>query len=844
MRKGVEIYMTQTNDIHLPSWISPGMVFQQGVPVVLRGEVGSPNTPVTLEVMKDPTDGRKVSKLDADYGVILSLETIAGDDGSFRFELPAYRSSTDAYTLVFHSLTDSLTIEDCRCGDVWVMFGGRPLSAAISETAAPRTPLKKDVMPLLRFYSPKKGVLDQVEKLSYEPILTSTDEKWIRIRDTKELAAVSAVAFSYAYHLAEQLHYPVGILDLAEDYAPIYRWLSHEGIDNNEAIRNYLEEKNLYFDEEGWRANIARLDQKKDAILSGTLLKKDEDEEDSDSEESFVFEDEEKIDVPIDPEGALAFEDQEGGTSEKAPEKEKSDSSPSEEKKEEGSSEGEKKENQEDSEEKGKVLEKKIPEESKEISPDDLMKIPEDSDEDKDDDDEPPLSFPTEELAHFEKEKHNNHDLLNSLIPSAETIETETLVSEAAHRPLVGPQDMMSVFYNHKLAPLCDTSIRGIVFAPDASDAEIEKSYVSMVRQLLIDLAGVFGPRKIDDKHQVPSFIIMQLHPDAMDPEAPYRHVEFNERLCAIRRKFPMPIGILGQHDLLLPNKAVSFTLGRRLSCIALGLHFTPKMPASSPECVGVEVVGNKIMLSFDNTIDGLRLSENESILRGFAVCDESRVYVPASARILHGVRVMVWNDDIENPVGVTYGYSPIPHQATFRNRIDLPVLPFRFDRIPSEYCPDLTFTGCEDLSFIGKKTWDSDFEKLETYKITKGKANIFREVMNKTQGAASLRIEYEPENSLLSFGPVLSYASVMAPIRFSKARRICLDVFNPDQVEKTMQISGFRGEATIEIGLKWQTISLNWGSFDDMEISELLFTIFDRQRSGAIYIDNIRFLP
>ena len=130
-------------------------------------------------------------------------------------------------------------------------------------------------MPLLRFYSPKKGVLDQVEKLSYEPVLTSTDEKWIRIRDTKELAAVSAVAFSYAYHLAEQLHYPVGILDLAEDYAPIYRWLSHEGIDNNEAIRNYLEEKNLYFDEEGWRANIARLDQKKDAILSGTILKKE-----------------------------------------------------------------------------------------------------------------------------------------------------------------------------------------------------------------------------------------------------------------------------------------------------------------------------------------------------------------------------------------------------------------------------------------------------------------------------------------------------------------------------------------------------------------------------------------
>ncbi len=211
--------MAQTNDIRLPSWISPGMVFQQGVPVVLRGKVGSSSVPVTLEVMKDPTDGRKVSKLDTDYGVILSLETVSEEDGSFRFTLPPYRSSTDAYTLVFHSLTDTLTIEDCRCGDVWVLFGGRPLAASISQTAAPRTPLKKDVMPLLRFYSPEKGVLDQVDVLSYEPILTEEKTKWIRIRDTLELASVSSVAFSYAYHLAEQLHYPVGILDLAETLA-------------------------------------------------------------------------------------------------------------------------------------------------------------------------------------------------------------------------------------------------------------------------------------------------------------------------------------------------------------------------------------------------------------------------------------------------------------------------------------------------------------------------------------------------------------------------------------------------------------------------------------------------
>ncbi|MBR3057297.1 MAG: hypothetical protein IKG93_04940 [Clostridiales bacterium] len=826
--------MTQTNDIRLPSWISPGMVFQQGVPVKLRGEVGKPNVPVTLEVMKDPTDGRKVSKLDTDYGVILSLETTSSEDGSFQFDLPPYKSSTDAYTLVFHSLTNNLTIGDCRCGDVWVMFGGKPFGISISESAAPRTPLKKTVMPLIRFYTPERNALTDIEKISYEPILTQQDHNWIRIRDTKELAKVSSVAFSFAYHLAEQLHYPVGILDLAEDYAPIYRWLSHDGIDNNDTIREYLDERNLYFDEEGFRANILRLTEKKNAILTGSLLKKDEVGEDGEatSEESFVFEDEEKCDVPIDPEGALAFEDDDGTKKEEAEEKEETSETPASDESvpDENKEEPKKKEEQADQEEKE--------ESSSETEEDAGFKLTEDT-EDPEEKDEAPLLFPDEEV---EKEIKSNHDLITSMLKLA-PVENDTLVSEASHKPLVGPEDLMSVLYNHKLAPLCDSSIRGIVFAPDASDAQIGKSYTIMVRQLLIDLARVFGPRTIEDKLQVPSFIILGLHPDAMDPEKPYQHVEFNERLSAIRRSFPMPIGILSQHDMLLADQAVSFALGRRLSCIALGLHFTPKMPSSSPECVGVEVIGNKIMLSFDNTVDGLRLAENEAILRGFSICDESRVYVPAQARILHGVRVMVWNDEIENPVGVTYGYSPIPHQATFRNRIDIPVLPFRFDRIPSEYCPDLTFAACEDLSFIGKRTWEDSFEKLPTYQVTKGKAEIFREVMNKTQGAASLRIKYETENSLLSFGPVLSYASCMAPLHFSKARRICLDVFNPDQVEKTMQISGFRGEATIAIGLRWQTITLTWSSFDEMEISDLKFTIFDRQRSGEIYIDNIRFL-
>jgi len=782
-------FMALEKDIILPSWISAGMVFQQGVPLLLHGRTG-PDNPVTLDVVKDPTDGRKVSKLDTDYGVIISLETTSDDEGNFHFKLPPYRSSTDAYTLVFRVMTSSLSINDCRCGDVWVMLGGKPLSIPICQTGAPRTPLKKSIMPSIRFFSPKRDCYSDVSAFSYEPILESKEGCWIHVRDTQLLKNVSSAAFSLAYHLSDQLHYSVGIIDLAEEYAPIYRWLSHDGIDENDTIREVLSERGLYFTEEGFHENVkSLLEKKKEVILAKAAAAASIEEEEKEKAKA------------IERERMLA-------------------------EKQAKSAEAEKKSSEEDTES---------------TSEDDDVSLDTTDTENTDSmsssqEDEPLLSFPNDDVVN---ETVSNVKLFSKFIIGDDPLE------EAVPEPLpvVIGADMMSVLYNHMLSPLCDISIRGIVYAPDASDAAFGEKYVPMVRQLLVDLARVFGPRSIDDRAQVPSLILLGLHPNAIDVEKPYQHVEFNERLSAIRRRFPMPIGILSQHDMLLPDKTATFTIGRRLANIALGLHFTPKMPSSSPECDGIEIIGNKVMLSFDNTVDGLRLAENESILRGFSICDERRVYVPASAKILHSVRVMVWNDEIANPVGVMYGYSPIPHQATFKNRIDLPVLPFRIDRVPSVYCSDMTFTDCDMLTFVGKEKWEDEFTTLPVYRVTKGKADIVLEDMNKTQGSSSLHIKYDTENSLLSFGPVLSDASSLTPLDLSYSKGIAVDIFNPDQAEKTLQISGFSGSANIEIGLRWQTIMLPFQSEKAKQLESMTFTLFDTSRSGEIYVDNIRFL-
>jgi len=746
------------NTFKLPAWLSTGMVFQQGVPLLLYGDAGQYSS-VTLEVVKDPTDGRRVSKLDTDYGVILSLETRTDETGVFSFELPTYKASTDAYTLIFHSVTESITIKDLRCGDVWVFLGSQPLCIPISRAGAPRTPLKEKSLSLIRFFMPERTGLSADGKYFYAKSDKPSPSPWIRIKDSALLSQVSSVAFSLAYHLADQLHYPIGIIDLALEGSAIYSWMSREGIESSAELTSAMKERKLFLSENDWNAYFG----------GEKTIQPSVDTEKTDKDKKTLS----------DP-AELAVET----------------TKPSE-----------------NSPEEATLSEKDI------VA--DLHNEPEVDLESKKSTDETTTGN-VKALSNLSIEVAAKKHMLDDSVPK---------------------ERLMTALFNNKLIHFRDVSIRGIVYAPDISDSSLTEQYLQFVRQFLIDMSSVFGPKKIIHKSTVPSLILLQISPENLEPKNPLRYLELNETLSLIRRKLPMPIGILSQHDLLLPEKAKTFTIGRRLASIALGLHFTPKMPSSSPECIGVEIVANKIMLNFDNTVDGLKLAENESVLRGFAICGEDRVYMPANARILHGVRVMVWHDDIAQPIGVAYAYSPVPHLATFRNRADLPVLPFRFDREKSENLPDLTFANCDNLDFIGRQTWESPFEVLPVFKVLKGEGSICKEVLNKTQGSAALRIEYLTENSQFNFGPVLSYATLFAPLNLSQFRQIAIDIFNPDLAEKALTVSGFSGRAVIQVGLRWQTLILPVDGDDPLLLQNLEIGIFDTQRNGSVYIDNIRFL-
>ena len=261
--KQVRLYM-QVNQIILPSWLNNKTVFQQQVPFVIEGKA-APSATITLEISKDPTDGRRVSKLDAEYGTILSLETTTSGKGDFKFTVPAYKASTDAYTFVFKCFSDTVTLSDIRCGDVWVFLGTEYLSIPMKNAVAPATPLKRQVMSHLRFFTPARNGLESDEKeIAYEPKTHFSEAHWIKITDTKELSNVSSSAFSFAYTVADQVHYPVGVVDLSCAESSIINWISDEVVENQTALSDYLEELELLADEDRYNANLKKDRHKRD----------------------------------------------------------------------------------------------------------------------------------------------------------------------------------------------------------------------------------------------------------------------------------------------------------------------------------------------------------------------------------------------------------------------------------------------------------------------------------------------------------------------------------------------------------------------------------------------------
>jgi sialate O-acetylesterase len=233
--------------------------------------------------------------------------------------------------------------------------------------------------------------------------------------------------------------------------------------------------------------------------------------------------------------------------------------------------------------------------------------------------------------------------------------------------------------YNAMLAPLLNYSIKGVIWYQGESNAARPAEYRDLLRALIRNWRVKWNEGDFP-------FLIVQL-PNFMEAKAQPSESDWALLREAQRKTLSVPrtgmaVAIdLGEWNDIHPlnKKDVGIRLARAAHKIAYG---DEAVVYSGPMYQSMKVEGNRIILSFTNTGSGL-MAKGEG-LKCFAIAGADKQFVWANAKIENN-NVVVWSEEITNPVAARYAWADNPDGANLYNVEGLPASPFRTDSFPSE---------------------------------------------------------------------------------------------------------------------------------------------------------------
>jgi sialate O-acetylesterase len=239
-----------------------------------------------------------------------------------------------------------------------------------------------------------------------------------------------------------------------------------------------------------------------------------------------------------------------------------------------------------------------------------------------------------------------------------------TKVTSTPPSLVIGPHDL-TVLYNGMITPLIKFPIKGVIWYQGESNNDRAKQYQTLFPTLIDCWRNVWNEPNLP-------FLYVQI--------APYRDMTPEIREAQFLTLFDTHdtamavITDAGVADDIHPgNKQI---VGARLALAALAKAYGRKIEYSGPLYKSYKIRGNHIEISFTHTGKGLVAKGGE--LKGFTIAGADKKFLPAQAQIV-GDKVSVWNDSVDSPVAVRYGWANVP-DVNLYNVEGLPASPFRTD--------------------------------------------------------------------------------------------------------------------------------------------------------------------
>ena len=238
--------------------------------------------------------------------------------------------------------------------------------------------------------------------------------------------------------------------------------------------------------------------------------------------------------------------------------------------------------------------------------------------------------------------------------------------------PVISMQNEPTGLYNTMVAPLISYSIKGFLWYQGEANTSKPKQYQQLLPALITDWRNKWHQGTLPFLFvQLPNFMEVQYLPS----ESQWAELRF----CQLK-------------SLTVPNTAMAVTIdagewndihplekkvvGERLALAARKLAYGDnKIVCSGPVYKSSFKEADSIKIEFDHIGSGL-LVKGGGDLYYFAIAGADRKFVWAEARIQNN-HVVVWSNEIKNPLYVRYAWADNPEGANLYNLEGLPASPF-----------------------------------------------------------------------------------------------------------------------------------------------------------------------
>ncbi len=228
--------------------------------------------------------------------------------------------------------------------------------------------------------------------------------------------------------------------------------------------------------------------------------------------------------------------------------------------------------------------------------------------------------------------------------------------------------------FNSMIHPLTNYAIKGVAWYQGEGNTGRASEYRQLFTDLILDWRKKWGQGDFP-------FLYVQLpnYGKVLDRPANSSWAELRE---AQSMALDLPnTGMAVIHDVGETNDIhprEKKTVGDRLALAALKIAYYKHVVSSGPVYDAMRVERDKVIITFKHIGLGLT-ARNSGELKCFEIAGKDQKFVWAKARIEND-SVVVWSDEVKQPVAVRYAWANNPLEANLYNKNGLPAASFRTD--------------------------------------------------------------------------------------------------------------------------------------------------------------------